>query len=105
MGHTPDRKMEEMGSQIIALLKVIAVLGGSVAIFALALKIASPWIVAGGFAAAAGVGLWVRSRRICCYLCRGGLESGSIVCRIGGRRRLICRACWRTNGLPLSGEG
>lgn len=87
------------------IIKILAALGGCVAIFALVSKIASPWLVAAVFAAAAGAGLWARKRRICCYLCRGSLESGSDVCRIGGYARVICRSCGRANGFPVSGQG
>ena len=51
-----------MRNQSIALLKVIAILGGCIMILALALKIASPWLIAGVFAVTAVIGLWARNR-------------------------------------------
>lgn len=93
-----------MRDQAVALLKVVVVLAVGVAIFVLATRFVSPWLVAGLYAAALAGGLWVRSRRVCCYLCRGSLESGSGVYWIDRRRRLICRTCERINGLPLSGK-
>src|ERR1700761_8887148 len=89
-----------MGPRLMALFRVIAVLGGCVAIFLLASRFISPWLIALLFAAVIGIGLWIRQRRVCCYLCRGSLDDGSGAYWIDGRKRLVCRACEKINGIP-----
>lgn len=68
-------------------------------IFRIASKFISLPLVLVIFAALSGVILLLRGRRVCCYLCRGGLQQGSYIYTIDNRRRLICAECERVNAI------
>jgi hypothetical protein len=93
-----------MSPRLLALLRVIAALGGGIAVFVLASRFVSPWLVAVLFAVVIAGALWIQQRRVCCYLCRGNLDDGSGAYWINGRKRLVCRACEKINGIPPPGK-